>query len=133
MVAWMTGAETDVVGFNVYRAASSSGAFDKLNGTLIPATGSGSAGTRYRFEDTGGTSIHFYKLEVVGFSGAPQLYGPASMGASWSRPHHEIHLPALLRHTVIRRAVERQAEGLISRLADRWRRSRERMNLPASG
>ena len=64
LVSWRTGAESEALGFNVYRGSL------KLNRSLIAARGS-ATGATYRFVDrtVGRAGSHTYRLQVVGRSG----------------------------------------------------------------
>lgn len=74
-LAWQTGTELNVLGFNVWRSRTRNGTYEQLNATLIPAQAMGSViGNRYTFQDkrTTGGNVYFYKLEVADARGKPE-------------------------------------------------------------
>jgi len=76
-VTWRTAAETDVVGFNLYRARGR-GAFVKVNRVLVPAKRAGQArGATYSFLDRSARrgQLNTYRLQVVGRDGKRSWYG----------------------------------------------------------
>jgi hypothetical protein len=78
-LAWRTAAETDVAGFHLQRAAGSEGPWTRVNAALIPALGGAANGAAYRFEDRVDPGAHFYRLEVVGQDGVPEIHGPVEL------------------------------------------------------
>lgn len=78
---WETASEIDNVGFNIYRALSAAGPWDKITVTMIPsqAPGSGFGGT-YNFMDTDVVAYgtYFYKLAAINTAGASSFFGPIS-------------------------------------------------------
>lgn len=67
-VRWETGTELQVFGFQVWRKTGK-GAWQKINGDLIPAHNGGTvAGAKYKFSDKSvkAGKSYAYKLEVVG-------------------------------------------------------------------
>jgi C1A family cysteine protease len=78
-LAWETGSEADLVGFDLYRSASPDGPYERLNGSLISAAHPGSAtGDRYSWLDTEVISgrEYFYRLETTHQGGGRATYGP---------------------------------------------------------
>ncbi|MCP4714258.1 MAG: hypothetical protein GY868_04000 [Deltaproteobacteria bacterium] len=77
-IEWMTSAEIDNVGFNLYRAEKAEGPYVKINTGLIPAEGSSTQGASYSYVDAGlkNRTAYFYKLEDVDQSGVATLHGP---------------------------------------------------------
>lgn len=85
-LTWATAAESDVAGFDVYRAEglpSRSGAvaerWVKANAALIPAQGAAAGGASYRYVDEGAPGIAEplrYRLDVINSGGPPQSFGP---------------------------------------------------------
>src|SRR5262249_44731956 len=52
-LAWTTASELDNLGFNVYRAASADGPYERLTPALVPGLGSSPVGKAYRYRDSG--------------------------------------------------------------------------------
>ncbi len=79
-VAWQTGSEVDTAGFNIWRSATATGTFSKVNAAVIPANGSGVGGASYSWTDTtvGAGQTWYYKLEDIDSYGASTLHGPVS-------------------------------------------------------
>jgi len=77
---WTTASETDVHGFNIYRAEEND--FDssnRINAEIISGAGATSEPTDYIFEDEYEVitdSTYWYWLESVEFSGETENYGP---------------------------------------------------------
>jgi hypothetical protein len=80
ILAWSTEAEIDNAGFNLYRSESESGAYSKINGSLIPARGTPARGASYSFIDTDAKNrrTYYYKLEDIDLSGKSTMHGPVS-------------------------------------------------------
>ena len=80
VVAWQTGSEVDTAGFNIWRSASATGTFTKVNATVIPAQGTGVGGASYTWTDTNVSAgqTWYYKLEDIDSSGVSTLHGPVS-------------------------------------------------------
>lgn len=72
---WVTGAEVNNAGFNIYRAASPAGPFEHINDQLIAALGNGT-GASYEYLDTGGRISDFYRLEDVDADGTKTFHLP---------------------------------------------------------
>jgi len=84
-VRWQTGAETDVLGFNIYRGtdvrAMQQGSAVKLNARLIPSRAAGPGqGAAYGYIDRGfdPEASYYYWIESVAGSGARQVHGPVA-------------------------------------------------------
>ena len=75
---WVTGDETDNLGFNVYRADVKDGAYKKINQSLIASKVGSGLGTTYEFIDNNvkNLKIYFYKIEDVDVNGAVTKHGP---------------------------------------------------------
>ncbi|MEI6125489.1 MAG: VCBS repeat-containing protein [Pseudomonadota bacterium] len=75
---WTTASEISNAGFNIYRAVSADGPYEKVNAELIPAQGSSTQGASYAFidKDAKNRTAYFYKLEDIDLSGASTLHGP---------------------------------------------------------
>jgi hypothetical protein len=84
LVAWETAMEIDTVGFNLYRAQSSSGNWVRLNAALIPSQSPGSVfGATYTWLDENVVSgiTYYYKLEDVEVGGQRAFHGPITAQA----------------------------------------------------
>jgi hypothetical protein len=77
-VDWQTAQEISNLGFNLYRAASSSGPYIKLNEGIIPGLNFSVKGKSYSFMDTTVTpgKLYYYKLEDLDASGKRTFHGP---------------------------------------------------------
>jgi len=75
---WVTGDETDNLGFNVYRAEAKDGAYKKINQSLIASKVGSGLGTTYEFIDNNVKNLktYFYKIEDVDVNGAVTQHGP---------------------------------------------------------
>jgi hypothetical protein len=87
-VAWQTGSEVDTAGFNVWRSASATGAYTKVNGAILPAQGSGVSGASYAWTDTNVSvgQTWYYKLEDIDTHGVSTLHGPVSATVGATSP-----------------------------------------------
>ncbi|MFN2467935.1 MAG: hypothetical protein ABR521_07400 [Gaiellaceae bacterium] len=76
VLRWLTVAESDLLGFNVYRQVGARRV--KVNRLIIPAVFGGSAGHSYRWVDRQAprTGTARYWLESVALSGARSMKGP---------------------------------------------------------
>jgi hypothetical protein len=80
-VEWETGAERDMLGFQVLRADRADGVYRQLNGGIILARG-GVSGGRYLYldYDVENGRTYYYRLKVVPLSSAvAAVYGPVSV------------------------------------------------------
>jgi hypothetical protein len=95
-VTWRTATELDNAGFNIHRALSADGPFNRINEALIPAEGEEIRGASYTFEDRNVINgvKYFYRLEDVSLSGAGTMYGPIAVTAG-SEPGDGPELPAV--------------------------------------
>jgi hypothetical protein len=88
---WETAAETNTLGFNVYRAVRVNGPRMKLNEGLVPSlVAPGSAfGAVYEYVDENVPRArripYFYWLESVDIFGGTHLHGPVKAAAVWGR------------------------------------------------
>ena len=75
---WTTQSEQDNLGFNLFRSESSSGAYAKINGALIPGAGTSTAPRNYSFTDDRLENGHtyFYQLEDIDINGRITRHGP---------------------------------------------------------
>jgi hypothetical protein len=86
LVSWHTVIETDLSGFNLYRAETPGGPWVQLNAELIEAEVPGSPyGATYRWEDWAveQCGTYFYEIEAVHTTGVVR-YGPISVMAPCS-------------------------------------------------
>lgn len=76
-LSWITDNETDCSGFNLYRSSSekNNNPYEKINSSLISATGAGSS---YTFTDRPlrWNTPYYYKIECVSGTGKSQFVGP---------------------------------------------------------
>jgi hypothetical protein len=77
---WVTEAEIDNVGFNIYRSESENAGYEKINPELIAAKGSEIKGAKYVFTDNiaKNRKTYFYKLEDIDKYGTKTMHGPKS-------------------------------------------------------
>ena len=94
ILRWLTAAEVDVVGFNLYRAASAAGPYTRLNADLIPAQGDAMTGASYDYLDTPGFGVFYYQLEDVEIGGGITRHGPISAQSGATR---RLYLPLITR------------------------------------
>jgi len=89
IVEWTTETEVDTVGFNLYRAESPDGPFEKINQDLIPASSDPLAGGHYVYTDTNVIAgrTYYYELEDVEATGVTTRHGPIVITAQprWPR------------------------------------------------
>ncbi len=85
-VEWSTATELNTAGFNLYRADTESGPFQKVNTDLIPASPDPLVGGTYAFTDTGVMAgrTYYYRLEDVETSGAATAQGIVQVTAEAS-------------------------------------------------
>jgi hypothetical protein len=80
-LTWATTNEAGNKGFNIYRAGSADGYYEKINDALIPSLGSGPSTKKYQFIDAacenGKKYKYFYMVEAVKNSVRTRKYGPA--------------------------------------------------------
>jgi len=95
---WQTGAEINTAGFNVYRAASATGSYLRLNPALIAAQGSQGGGASYTFTDNPGAGTWYYELEDVDTNNVSTRHGPivVNISGTTSQPNR-IYLPIVNR------------------------------------
>jgi hypothetical protein len=77
---WVTESEVNNAGFNIYRAESANGTYQKINYALIQAQGSPTQGAAYEYvdKDVKGRKTYYYKLEDIDLTGKSMLHGPVS-------------------------------------------------------
>jgi glycosidase len=68
---WETGAELNVLGFNVLRRQGKQGEWTRQNAQMIPAQSPGQMqGNAYAYQDAPNAGTYFYRLEIVRADGA---------------------------------------------------------------
>jgi len=80
-LTWETATETDNLGFNIYRAATSETERSAVNNGIVPGAGTTMMPQTYSFIDgdvVAGTT-YLYWLEQVDFQGTTELFGPVSV------------------------------------------------------
>jgi hypothetical protein len=77
-VDWHTGHEIANLGFNIYRAHSPAGPFEKLNTALIPGLNYSTLGKAYSYVDSNVSpgTLYYYKLEDIDAYGNHTMHGP---------------------------------------------------------
>jgi len=77
ILEWTTESEIDNAGFNIYRAQSEDGPYEKVNADVIPAQGSSTLGASYEFIDKAVKNrvVYYYKLEDIDLAGKSTLHG----------------------------------------------------------
>jgi hypothetical protein len=80
IIQWSTESEIDNAGFNLYRAESVDGEYEKINASLIPALGSSTQGSSYEFvdNDVQNRKTYYYKLEDIDINGVSTFHGPVT-------------------------------------------------------
>ena len=78
VVRWITGEETNCLGFNLHRSEERDGLYRRINKDLLEAQGGVGINQEYEYEDfTAKTNeTYYYKLEEVARDGARTFYGP---------------------------------------------------------
>jgi hypothetical protein len=84
-VQWSTASEIDNVGFNIFRAESRDGNYEKINSELIPAQGSSTQGADYIFIDhtVKNRKTYYYKLQDIDLEGKSTFNGSVSTTPRW--------------------------------------------------
>jgi len=79
-LTWETGDETNIFGFNIYRAEQAAGVYNKINDAIIFAQGCPGTGANYIFVDTDVDNLitYYYKLESVFSDGSNVMSKAAS-------------------------------------------------------
>ena len=83
VLEWDTASEVDTAGFNIYRAGTSQGPYEKVNDNLIPASNDALVGGSYTYEDVNVVAgrTYYYQLEDVAFSDQATRHGPIKIEA----------------------------------------------------
>jgi hypothetical protein len=81
ILQWKTETEIDNAGFNIYRAESENGQYDKINSDQIPPKGKSIQGSGYVYidRDVVNGMEYFYKLEDIDLAGNSTYHGPISV------------------------------------------------------
>ncbi len=96
-IRWETVSETDIQGFDLYRADDPQGDPVRLNDTLIPAKQPGNpTGDQYQFVDRPAQpgTTYYYWLDCVFLDGSTARHGPVSATAG----PYRFYLPLVSRH-----------------------------------
>jgi hypothetical protein len=82
-IQWTTESELDIVGFNLYRAESIDGDYQKINQEIIPPASDPMLGGEHSYADTDVTffKTYYYKLESVDRAGASTQSNPITLRA----------------------------------------------------
>ncbi len=80
VLEWITDAEIDNAGFNLYRSDRKDGEYEQINTALIPAEGSPTAGAAYEYTDGNVKNLrtYWYMLEDIDNNGVGTLHEPVS-------------------------------------------------------
>jgi len=80
IIQWLTEAEIDNAGFNIYRSETEDGNYIKINDSLIPAQGSSTQGASYEFvdKDVKNRKTYYYKLEDIDLNGKSTMHRQVS-------------------------------------------------------
>jgi hypothetical protein len=100
VVRWVTGAELNTWGFELYRSATGSRADAvKVTTSAILARGSASGGAEYSWSDTGAEAgvRYSYWLAERETGGTVNEYGPAVASGSIAAGRYTVSLPMLSR------------------------------------
>jgi hypothetical protein len=81
LLAWETVSETDVIGFNLHRGASTDGPWQKLNAQPIPTSTPGGGGHAYTWVDATAVrgSSYYFRLDAVLTNGNSEPVGMTSI------------------------------------------------------
>ncbi|MCD6290655.1 MAG: hypothetical protein J7M34_09155 [Anaerolineae bacterium] len=113
VIEWSTETEVNTVGFNLYRAESPDGPFERINKELIPASPDPLAGGHYVYTDTQVIAgrTYYYELEDVESDGNTTRHGPIVVRAQmrWPRWMWAIVGVALALVVALWRSLRRQA------------------------
>ena len=82
---WKTVGEVGSTGFNVYRAESENGTYEKINRDIVSTKGSPTMGASYVFADkeVKNRKTYWYKLEDLYLNGTSTMCGPVSAAPGW--------------------------------------------------
>lgn len=81
LLEWTTANEVNIAGYNLYRATSAEGPFERINTTLVAAASSDTySGSKYRYTDQASPGVtYYYRLEAVENDGKTSQHGPISV------------------------------------------------------
>jgi hypothetical protein len=73
-IYWQTAAQTNLAGFNIYRAEKKDGPIELLNNSIIPVEGDRLNGFRYEFldRDVSSGKIYYYWIDVLRLDGSSE-------------------------------------------------------------
>jgi len=73
-IYWQTAAQTNLAGFNIYRAENLDGSYELLNKAIIPVEGDRLNGFRYEFldRDVSSEKIYYYWIEILRLDGSSE-------------------------------------------------------------
>jgi hypothetical protein len=100
VVRWVTTAEINTWGFQIYRSADGTRASaTRVTPTFIPGQGRGHGGASYRWSDSDAVvgSTYTYWLVETEIGGATNEYGPATAGAQPSALIYHLFMPLAAR------------------------------------
>jgi hypothetical protein len=78
LVYWVTASETENMGFQLFRAESANGNYEKITPVLIEGAGTTSSQHRYEHRDAAVSPncTYYYKLQDIDYSGEVAWHGP---------------------------------------------------------
>lgn len=87
---WSTATEVDNFGFDIYRATSEDGPFDRITSTPIPGAGTVDEPRYYEYEDEAidPTRDYYYYVESISIDGMREQFSPI-IKAKAKRPVNE--------------------------------------------
>jgi len=97
-LAWQTGSELNMRGFNVLRATSSTSERVKLNETLIYVVPGEIEGS-YAFtdDDLGDAATYYYWVEIVEYEGRTEAVGPLAVDIITNGEPYRYYLPLIMK------------------------------------
>ena len=79
LIKWTTETEPNNAGFNIFRSSTETGAYSKVNKSLIPALGNATTGASYSYIDNPeNADTYYYKLQAISLTGDSSFHGPVS-------------------------------------------------------
>lgn len=87
-VRWSTASEVDNFGFDIYRAESEDGPFDRLNDTPVPGAGTSDVPTYYEYVDDtiDPAREYFYYIESISINSEREKFTPTYRAAPKNAP-----------------------------------------------
>jgi hypothetical protein len=79
---WITGSESENLGFHVYRSLTVGGEYERLTSSIIEGAGSSPTTSTYEFMDGDAQlgQMYLYKLEQINFDGSKEIYEVVHLG-----------------------------------------------------